>query len=109
VPTAPRLTQQESTEEYRPATAQQSEIFYAANRRKRSSSTYVIRSLIYLNRLINHFKGRDSAVGTATGWATEGSEFGLGTVRNLPFFASSRPALGPSQPPIPCVPGSKPE
>jgi hypothetical protein len=41
----------------------------------------------------------------ATGWTTEESEFEPGTVKNVHFSFSSRPALGPTQFPIQWVPG----
>jgi hypothetical protein len=41
------------------------------------------------------------------GWMTEGSEFESGRVKNFLLSISSRPALGPVQPPIQWVPGVK--
>jgi hypothetical protein len=47
-------------------------------------------------------RSRDSAVGIATGYGLEdrGSEFETRWGKNFHFSTSSRPALGPTQPPI---------
>ena len=47
--------------------------------------------------------GRDSAVGTATRYGLDGPGIESRWGRNVPHL--SRPALGPSQPPIQWVPG----
>jgi hypothetical protein len=44
-------------------------------------------------------------VGIATGYGLDGSGLIPGTARFFLFPISSRPALGPTQPPIQCVPG----
>jgi len=53
--------------------------------------------------MANHYnRGPDSSVGVAT-------EYGLDSPRSNPggdeIFRPSRPALGPTQPPVQCVPG----
>jgi hypothetical protein len=54
-------------------------------------------------------RSRGSSVGIATSYGLGGREFGdqvpVG-VKNFLFSTSSRPALGPTQLPIQCVPGA---
>jgi hypothetical protein len=47
-------------------------------------------------------QSRDRVVGIAT--TTKGSGLSLGRIKNFLFSTSSRPALGPTQPPIERVP-----
>jgi hypothetical protein len=51
--------------------------------------------------------GRDSSVGIATRYGLDGPGIESRWGRNIPQL--SRPALGPTQPPIQCVPGLFPE
>jgi hypothetical protein len=44
----------------------------------------------------------------ATGWKTAGRSSSLRRVKNIIFATSSRPALGPTQPPNQWVPGISP-
>jgi hypothetical protein len=51
------------------------------------------------------YRSRDIAVGTANGYGLDDrGGTSPGRVNNFIFSTSSRPALGPTQPPIQCVP-----
>jgi hypothetical protein len=56
------------------------------------------------------FRSRDSAVGIETGYGLNDQGVGVkspGAGKNFHFSMSSKPALGPTQPPIQWVPGVK--
>jgi hypothetical protein len=57
---------------------------------------------------VSNYNSRDSTTIIVTGyWLDDrGVKFGPGRVKNFHFFMSFRPALGPTQPPIHCVPES---
>jgi hypothetical protein len=59
--------------------------------------------------IIKHYRSRDSAVCIASGYGLD--DLGVGVrvpVGSRIFSKSSRPALGPTQPPIQWVPGAFP-
>jgi hypothetical protein len=60
------------------------------------------RNILDNNRL--YLVSRDSVVGIATGWTTEGSEFESRRLKNFLFFTSSIQVLGSAEPPIQWVP-----
>jgi hypothetical protein len=70
----------------------------------------VIYSLVaHFNSTQDLFGSRDSVVGVATGYGLDDRGVGVRVQvesRNFPFSTSSRPALGPTQPPIQWTPGA---
>ena len=59
--------------------------------------------LFFFTRLFLLYVGRDSSVGIATHYGLDGPGIEFRWGRDFPH--SSRPALGPTQPPVHCVPG----
>jgi hypothetical protein len=57
----------------------------------------------YLIHVYNHYRGRDSSVGIATGYGLDGP--GIESRWGRDFSHTSKPALGPTQPPVQWVPG----
>ena len=58
---------------------------------------------MFISKSYINYVGRDSSVGTATGYGLDGPEIESRWGRDFPH--PSRPTLGPTQPPIKWVPG----
>jgi hypothetical protein len=78
------------------------EVLKAANLRHKVPYCGVISCTVY------QIRSQDSVVGIATGLLagrSRGQSSSPGMVKNFQFSISSRPTLGPSQPPNQCAPG----
>jgi hypothetical protein len=66
-------------------------------------SSYFVRSALNLNFVSTVSGGSDSSVGIAMGYGLDGTGIESRWGRDFPHL--SRPALGPTQPPVQWVPG----